>query len=435
MSQVLAPPDRERILESLERIERSRGFRRSLRMTRFLRFVVEGALDGRIDDLRESVLGIEVFDRGNSFDPAVDNIVRVDAARLRSKLADYYASEGADESIRIELPKGGYVPEFRFMTVRPEGSATLSPHNLAAYQLCERAFRHLRRLTKGEIEKALSFFEAALRQDAGYAWPYEGLALCRVALAELGHAPAAPLLARADDEARKALALEPTSSGAWIAAGAVELLSWRLREAKENAYRAMRADPDSSRARTLLGRALALGGDVHAALEELERAVGLDPNDERARLAMGWELCLQGNCDEALQQAQAAAYFEPGLHGPHVLAAAAHCVEDLWNEALSELEQAQSRAPESPWTEALRAYALGRSGDAAASRDAIQGLAGRAQAGEISRVCVAAARLGLEARAEAQADLDAAFESRDPQLELLRLTLFDELRRRPLPIS
>ena len=125
MSRSPSEPTPAQILETLERIERSKGFRRSLRMTRFLRFIVEAKLADRLDDLREIVLGIEVFDRGDSFDPAEDNIVRVDAARLRTKLADYYANEGASEPVRISMPKGGYVPEFELHApYGPDATAT-----------------------------------------------------------------------------------------------------------------------------------------------------------------------------------------------------------------------------------------------------------------------------------------------------------------------
>jgi tetratricopeptide (TPR) repeat protein len=213
------------------------------------------------------------------------------------------------------------------------------------------------------------------------------------------------------------------------------MLSWRLDAAEKRAHDAMQVDPDSARARTLLGRVLALHGELAEALEELERAVGLDPNDERARLSLGWELCYQGECDEALQQAHAAAYFEPSLHGPHLLAAAAHCNEGAWEDTLSEIEQARERAPFNPWAEALLAFALGRSGQDKRAQTLIESLAVRAGSGEISRVCLAAARLGLSQMDEAKADLDAAFEQRDPQLQRLRLRLFGDLSNRPLPVS
>ena len=67
-------------------------------MIRFLRFAVEQSLQGRADQLKESVIGMEVFDRTSSFDPRTDTIVRVEARRLRSKLKDYYESEGRDDT-------------------------------------------------------------------------------------------------------------------------------------------------------------------------------------------------------------------------------------------------------------------------------------------------------------------------------------------------
>jgi TolB-like protein/tetratricopeptide (TPR) repeat protein len=77
-------------------------------MKRFLRCVVEETLGGRGDQLNEQFLGVEVYDRDERFDPRVDSIVRVDAGRLRSKLREYYSSEGKSSSILIEIPKGSY---------------------------------------------------------------------------------------------------------------------------------------------------------------------------------------------------------------------------------------------------------------------------------------------------------------------------------------
>ena len=97
----------------LRRILASREFALSDRMCRFLRLVVSDTLQGKSDDLKEYRLGLEVFDRQKSFDPGADPIVRVEARRLRAKLAKYYGDEGRHDDILIELPKGGYVPSFR----------------------------------------------------------------------------------------------------------------------------------------------------------------------------------------------------------------------------------------------------------------------------------------------------------------------------------
>ena len=101
------------IRAELERILSSRIFATADRMKRFLRFVVKETLEGRGDELNESQLGAEVYDRNEVFDPRVDSIVRVDAGRLRSKLREFYVSEGRSDSIRIDIPKGTYKPSFK----------------------------------------------------------------------------------------------------------------------------------------------------------------------------------------------------------------------------------------------------------------------------------------------------------------------------------
>src|SRR6266571_451010 len=92
----------------LERILASPGFARNERLSRFLRFVVERYLEGRDQELKESLIAIEVFGRKPDYDPKQDSIVRSEAARLRARLIEYYAGPGRGDSLVIELPKGGY---------------------------------------------------------------------------------------------------------------------------------------------------------------------------------------------------------------------------------------------------------------------------------------------------------------------------------------
>lgn len=103
----------EVVQKQLQRLLASPGFARNERMSRFLRFVVERQLEGRDSELKESLIGIEVFGRRPGFDPQQDSTVRSEAARLRARLAEYYAGEGSGDPMVIELPKGGYTPRFR----------------------------------------------------------------------------------------------------------------------------------------------------------------------------------------------------------------------------------------------------------------------------------------------------------------------------------
>src|ERR1700689_4161174 len=93
----------------LDRILASPCFVQSDRQQRFLKFIVTETLAGHTDRLKGYNIAIEVFDRDVSFDPAVDAIVRVEAARLRAKLREYYEREGGTDPVRFELPKGAYV--------------------------------------------------------------------------------------------------------------------------------------------------------------------------------------------------------------------------------------------------------------------------------------------------------------------------------------
>ena len=101
------------VRNQLEKILSSPEFIRNDRLSKFLRFVVEQRLEGKAAELKESLVGIEVFGRRPGFDPRQDSVVRTEAAKLRARLSQYYASEGAADAVVIELPKGGYTPVFR----------------------------------------------------------------------------------------------------------------------------------------------------------------------------------------------------------------------------------------------------------------------------------------------------------------------------------
>jgi adenylate cyclase len=111
----------EAVRRQLERVLASQGFARNERLSKFLRVAVERHLEGRDSDLKESVIGIEVFGRRPGFDSKQDSTVRSEAGRLRARLAEYYAGEGRADAVIIELPKGGYIPAFRQLGLRENG--------------------------------------------------------------------------------------------------------------------------------------------------------------------------------------------------------------------------------------------------------------------------------------------------------------------------
>ena len=95
----------------LRSIIESHAFKGSRRSQEFLQFVVDRALAGHFDDLKERILGVELFGRSPSYDTGDDAIVRVTACDVRKRLHQFYAEFGGAPEFRIELPPGSYIPE------------------------------------------------------------------------------------------------------------------------------------------------------------------------------------------------------------------------------------------------------------------------------------------------------------------------------------
>src|SRR5688500_9156711 len=121
------------VQHQLSRILASKTFAQVERLQRFINFIVGETLAGHSTELKEYVIGVQVFAKDPSFDPRTDPIVRVQARRLRARLVKYYREEGQGDDIAIELPKGGYSPVFRrkesTASGKPSLSATLAGRN------------------------------------------------------------------------------------------------------------------------------------------------------------------------------------------------------------------------------------------------------------------------------------------------------------------
>jgi TolB-like protein len=105
-------PAPDEVRAQLERMTASDDFNRSPQLGAFLRFVVESVLQGKSDRIKAYTIGVDVLRRDAKFDPQLDPIVRVEATRLRRTIDRYYAGLGADDAVRIDLPRGSYIPTF-----------------------------------------------------------------------------------------------------------------------------------------------------------------------------------------------------------------------------------------------------------------------------------------------------------------------------------
>jgi hypothetical protein len=107
------------IEQQVERLLQNPYFSHSRRFPMFLRFVVRHTLAGQADAVKERTLGIEIFGRDANYDTSSDPIVRVTAAEIRKRIAQYYQEPGHDVEIRVSLPPGSYVPQFHWPQTLP----------------------------------------------------------------------------------------------------------------------------------------------------------------------------------------------------------------------------------------------------------------------------------------------------------------------------
>ena len=112
----------------MDRLLGNPHFSHSQRFPRFLRFIIAEELEGRGDQLKERTLGVEVFDRDPGYDTTSDPIVRVTAAEIRKRIAQYYQGSGNPGELRISLPAGSYVPHFDWPKEAEVGGLPASLH-------------------------------------------------------------------------------------------------------------------------------------------------------------------------------------------------------------------------------------------------------------------------------------------------------------------
>ena len=127
---VLAPEQITLVRGQLEKILASHVFAGSRRTQDFLRLIVGHALDGDVDNLRERMIGAEMFGRPVGYDTGSDSVVRVRASEVRKKLAQYYSkTKEENPAVRIDLPSGSYVPRFHFEPLELPAAVSDSNHS------------------------------------------------------------------------------------------------------------------------------------------------------------------------------------------------------------------------------------------------------------------------------------------------------------------
>jgi len=126
--------DRDQYLEQIDRLVRSHVLHGSESLCKLLRYLAMHALTHPGVPLKEYEIATEVFHRPVDFDPQLDSTIRVQAGRLRLKLAEYYGSEGAEDPILVDLPKGGYVLGFHHRTAAAQKGLSVAPSGTTRHE-------------------------------------------------------------------------------------------------------------------------------------------------------------------------------------------------------------------------------------------------------------------------------------------------------------
>ena len=275
-----APEEHHALAHELARVVASPLFAGAQAHQRLLRYLVEHAQAGRATMLKETVVGIEVFQRpAHSFDPRRDSIVRVEARRLRERLRQHYATQPPG-SWRIELPKGSYRPQLVRHTA-PEIAATDAANEAitdAAAELIERGHYFLRLGHEEGHRKALQRFEAAALAAPDRAAAHAGIARAWTQLVATNLEPPRPGVDVALAAVQRALDLEPLHAESLVLAAALThryAFDWPA--AQTLFTRALQAAPRSAYVRHSRALSLMMRADFEGAAADLAVARELDP--------------------------------------------------------------------------------------------------------------------------------------------------------------
>ena len=470
------PPANPEVSAALERVLSSAIFARSARLASFLRFIVNEYLVGCESSPKEYVLGVRVFNRDPNYDPRIDPIVRVQARQLRFKLREYYETVGHDDPIRIEIPKGSYLPAISYAVdgspvtgavepgyveppqaapTRPQAprrskalwifAAALAvaaaaggilfarfsagdwPHrqakiNPAAHDLYLKGTYYWSKRTPESLNQAVDYFTQAIVKDPSYAKAYAGLADCYNLLREYSVMPGSAAWPRAIAAAQKAVELDDSSPEAHASLGFALFYGGLDPSSGEREYRrAIELDYRYPKAHHWYATSLMTIGRLEEAFAEIERARELDPTSPSILSDEGYIFFYQGRTPRAVELLKQVEMVDPSFASPHIYLARIYLHQ---GDCANYLLEAQRAAELSHDNQALASWAAARKAFAEGGlhrmlEAILQNEESLLRDGHATHYAVAQACVQLDKRQEAIDHLQAAVENRE--LDILAL--------------
>ncbi len=141
----------------VQRIIQSKAFRTSEVHRNLLHYLAEKSLSGTADSLKEYTVGLDVFAKPASYDPRQESVVRMHVARLRQKLAEYYRTEGVNDAVMVDVPKGGFRVTFEPREIAPDPVDAAVPETAAQLEPSQRKEIVLMALLALAVVCALAF--------------------------------------------------------------------------------------------------------------------------------------------------------------------------------------------------------------------------------------------------------------------------------------
>jgi tetratricopeptide (TPR) repeat protein len=402
----------------LNRIIGSPGFRRALRLQRFLRYVTHHAVHYPGRPLKEIQVAMAVFDKDVSFEPRLDPIVRVEAGRLRLRLLEYYAEAGDEEPIVIEVPRGGYVPIFRVFERAHPAPVAGETENPVAYRLCLKGRYFWGKRTTSDLAKAAEYFRRALAVESDYARAYLGLADCNVVLGYFGFAPPGEVCPKAKAAAMAALDIDRFLSEAHATLASLSALyEWDRDRAEAGFRRAIAMQPGYAFAHQLYGVSLIAWRRFEEGLAALKTAEQLEPLAPMIETQLAAGFYVAGKQTQAEESCQTALELEPNFWPAHYFLALVLEQEGRYGEAIRELERAVELSAGNLLTVGSLGHAYAHAGRPSEAHRVLDQLRSReASSAYVPPFAVALIRTGLVDKDAAFEMLENAYRERSPLL-------------------
>jgi len=432
------------IREALERILNSRLFARAGRVAWILRRIVELSLAGKAGEISEKTLAADLSGDFGALPAAGTSIIRTTFLRLRRRLEAYYRSEGREEDVRIDVPKGSYEP---FFSLREQSAQTraipvpLLPRlseNVDARKLYLEGRLYLQRQAGPEIRRALGYFQRAFQLDPSFAAALAGMSDCYFLLALMNIMAGSKALREAAPLLDQAVRLDPECGDAWASMGVIQgVLNWRWKPAENFFQRAMELSPGV--AGVLLKYSsfnLLINRRFDEARSMIQEALERQPNSPRISLHYVISACCRRDYASAREHGLRTLEMAPRFEPMHMWLGRTCCALGEYEQALVHFHAA-SRLKYSRHLQGYEGYCYARLGRGPQARRVLDKLLHWKGPSVVPDYIIATLYLGLGNIDKCLDHMEIAVESRCPWMPLLLSVdpLFEQVRQEPRAIA